>query len=115
MRIGLRLHAAFDMLLVALGLIGPFALGYSHLIWPTLYTVGAALFGLGLSAVTDYPAGLWRRLPFALHRLIEWSAPLPFILVPWLLFAEAGAMPWFMTALGIAIVLNASLAVQRQD
>ena len=43
------------------------------------------------------------------RQVIEWTSPLPFIVVPWLEYRDAGAMPWFLTAIGLAIVANTAL------
>lgn len=112
--IPLGAHAFFDVALVAIGLSGPFVLGFSNQFWPAAYTIGASLFGFALNAITDYPIGLWRKLPFAAHRLIEWTAPLPFVVVPWMYFADAGPMPWLMSAIGVAIFLNAAFTQARK-
>jgi hypothetical protein len=114
----LTAHAVMDVLLVIAGFAAPFVLGFSDLLWPTAYCLGSAGFGLGLNSITDYPIGIFRKLPFSLHRLVELSSPIPFIAVPWTYFADAGAMPWFMTGIGAAIFTNALLTrsarAQRQ-
>jgi hypothetical protein len=110
----LRLHVALDYLLVAAGLLAPWVLGFSHHTAATVYALGLALFGLGLNLVTDYPGGLWKQLPFAWHRWVEWAAPPAFIVVPWWFFSDAGAMPVFLTVVGLAIALNATLAAPRR-
>jgi hypothetical protein len=111
--LSLRAHALIDALLVVIGLAGPFVLGYAGHTPATLYTFALVAFGLGLNLVTDYPLGLFRRLPFKWHQLVEWTAALPFIAVPWLVFREAGAMPWFVSAIGAAITLNTALTRPR--
>jgi hypothetical protein len=108
-------HAALDVALVIAGFAGPFVLAFSHLEWPTVYCLGAAGFGLTLNSVTDYPIGIFRKLPFSLHRLVELSSPIPFIAVPWTYFADAAAMPWFMTGIGAAVFGNALLTRTKQS
>lgn len=107
--ISLDTHVALDYGLVALGLAAPWLLGFSHLAGATAYTLALAAFGLGLNLVSNFPGGLWKRLPFRWHRLVEWSSPPPFIVGPWLFFADAGAMPWVLSAIGTGILLNAAL------
>ena len=109
----LRLHVGLDYLFVALGLVAPCVLVYSQNFEATAYTLALTLFGFGLNLVTDYPGGLWRKLPFKWHRYVEWTTPVPFILIPWLFFSHAGAMPWFLTALGVAILLNSTFTRPR--
>jgi hypothetical protein len=79
--ISIRPHVALDCAYVVLGLVAPWWFGFSHHTAATACTIGLALFGLALNLV---------------------------ILVPWLFFAEAGAMPWFLSAVGIAILLNSA-------
>jgi hypothetical protein len=105
----LRMHMALDYALPVFGLACPWLLGYSHWQGATLYTFGLVAMGLGLNLVTQYPAGLLRLLPFAWHRWVEFTSPAPFILGPWLWFADAGAMPWAMSGIGAAILFNAAL------
>jgi hypothetical protein len=105
----LRRHVILDYSFIVLGLAAPWLFGYSEHMGATLYTLALTIFGLGMNAVTNYAGGLWKVLPFQWHRYVELAAPPPFIIVPWLFFAEAGAMPWFLSALGVAIPLNAAL------
>lgn len=112
---GMPLHVRLDHGLVLLGAASPWVLGFSGHLGATLYTLGLAAFGLGLNAITDYPGGIWKVLPFNWHRYVEFAAPPPFILVPWVFFADAGAMPYVVSALGVAIVINAVLTRPRQN
>ncbi|HEX9811762.1 MAG TPA: hypothetical protein VGA88_06720 [Burkholderiales bacterium] len=107
--IGLKVHATLDVAFAVAALAAPWVLGYADLRAATLYTVAVALLGFGLNLITDYPAGVLKILPFKWHRVVEWFSPPPFIIVPWVFFADARAMPWLLSAIGIAIVLNASL------
>ncbi len=110
----MRLHVILDYLLVAAGLAAPWALGFSHHTAATAYALGLAVFGLGLNLITDYPGGLWKQLPFTWHRWVEWAAPPAFIVVPWGFFSDAGAMPMFLSLVGLSIVLNATLNAPRR-
>jgi len=107
--IGLAFHSVIDWLLVAAGLAGPVALGYSDQLWPAAYTYGAVGFGALLNFATDYPGGLVKLLPMRWHQFVEWTSPAPFIAGPWLLFPEAAEMKWLMLAIGAGIVLNTAL------
>ncbi len=105
----ISVHIALDYAFVVIGFVAPWLLGFQGYTAAMLYTLLLAAFGLGLNVITDYPGGLWRALPFSWHRYIEWAAPPAFILVPWLFFPGAGAMPYVLTALGIGIFANAAL------
>jgi hypothetical protein len=112
--IGLKWHALIDIGLVIAGLSGPFVLDFSHLLMPTLYCFAASLVGFVLNSITDYPIGIWRKVPFSLHQAVEWTSPVPFIAVPWMYFSDAGAMPYFLSAIGVVIFLNATLTRPRK-
>jgi hypothetical protein len=106
--ITLGLHSAIDWVLVAIGAVGPFALGFTDQVWPTVYTYGVVGVGLLLNAATAYPGGLAKLLPMKWHQFIEWTSPGPFIIAPWLLFGSHPAT-WLLTGIGVAVVLNTAL------
>lgn len=105
----IKLHVALDYLYVALGLAGPWLFGFSHHFGATAYTIALAIFGLALNVITDNPGGVWKVLPFKWHQYVEWAAPPPFIVVPWLFFPQAGAMPWLLTGIGVTILVSSAL------
>jgi len=105
----LTLHVAFDYALVAIGFASPWFLRFSEYEGATQYALALAAFGLLLNVLTAYPGGLWKLLPFRWHRFVELTSPPAFMMVPWLFFAEAGAMPWAFTCIGAAIFVNATL------
>ena len=105
----LSLHVALDYAFVVIGFAAPWVFGFHYQGAALAYTLLLAGFGLGLNLVTAYPGGAWRVLSFRWHRFIEWAAPPAFIAVPWLFFAEAGAMPYVLSAIGDGIFVNASL------
>jgi hypothetical protein len=105
--IPLTFHALIDVALTIAGFSAPWFFGYSDQLLPTLYTLAVASFGLVMNSITNYPVGIWRALPFSWHKAVEFTAPVPFIAVPWLYFPQATEMKWFLTALGTAIALNA--------
>jgi hypothetical protein len=113
--INIKFHARLDNIFVIAGLLAPWALDFSHLKGATFYTVGLSLFGLGVNLATDYPTGMWKGIPFKWHRVIELLSPPPFIVLLWLFFADAGAVPWFLSAVGIGILLNAGFTRPRTE
>lgn len=104
----IRRHVFLDYLLVGAGLLGPWLLQFSHHAAATLYTLALSGFGLLLNLTTRYPGGVWKLVPAPWHRLVEWTSPGVFIVVPWVFFADAGAMPWLLSGIGVLIVLNAT-------
>jgi hypothetical protein len=113
--ISLPLHVGLDYTYAISGFLAPWLFGYSQHTGATIYTLALAAFGLGLNLVTDNPGGLFKLLPFRWHQWVEWATPGPFIIVPWMFFADAGAMPWALTAVGLAILLNSALTREVQD
>lgn len=110
----LRLHVLLDYAFVLVGFAAPWALDYHAQGLATLYTLALATFGLALNIITNYPGGVWKLLPFKWHLYVEWASPPPFIIAPWIFFAEAGAMPYVLSVLGVGIVVNALLSRPTQ-
>lgn len=100
--IPLSVHAAADVVLLGLLAVSPWVLGYTQHTTATALAVGFAVAGMGLNFMTDYPVGLWRKLPMKWHRLAELASPPLTIVAPWVLFSDAGAFPWVATVLGLA-------------
>jgi len=107
--ISLRTHALLDAVLLGFILVAPWLLGYTQHVGATQWSIALFFIGMGLNVVTDYPLGIVRRLPMKWHRLVELTSPGIFIVVPWVFFADAGAMPWAATVTGVAVVLNATM------
>jgi len=107
--VSLKMHATGDLITLSFLLISPWLLGFSHFTAATQYTVALFIIGMGLNFITDYPLGLFKKLPFKWHRLIELTSPPIFIIAPWYFFSEAGLMPWVASFVGIGAVLNSLL------
>jgi hypothetical protein len=107
--LSLKLHAAGDLVALLFLLVSPWLLGFSQYATATYYTVGLFVVGMGLNLVTDYPLGLFKKLPFQWHRVVELTSPPIFIVGPWYFFADAGLMPWVASAVGAGAVMNALL------
>jgi len=102
--ISLQAHATLDVILLGMLCVSPWVFSYAHYTVPTGLAVGFSILGMGLNFITDYPLGLWRKLPMKWHRLIEITSPPVTIGVPWLFFRDAGAFPWVATVLGVTLV-----------
>jgi hypothetical protein len=107
--ISLKLHAALDVILLGILFVSPWVFGYSEHQGATMLAVGFAVLGMGLNFITDYPVGLWRKLPVKWHRMVELTSPPITIVVPWVFFRDAGAFPWVASVLGVAILISALL------
>lgn len=107
--ISLPVHATLDVVLLGVLFVSPWAFGFTQHRGATMMAVGFPVLAMGLNFITDYPVGLWRKLPMKWHRLLELTSPPMTIGVPWLFFADAGAFPWVATVLGVAIWITAIL------
>jgi uncharacterized membrane protein len=113
--VSLPVHALLDVVLLGLLAASPWLFGYSQHEAATMFAVGFAILGMGLNFITDYPVGLWRKLPMKWHRMVELTSPPMTIGVPWIFFSDAGAFPWVATTLGVAILASAALTRPVQD
>jgi hypothetical protein len=104
--ISLNLHAAGDLIALMFLLASPWLFGFSQYSAATQYTVALVAIGMGLNVITDYPLGLFKKVPFKWHRIVELTSPPIFIVAPWYFFADAGLMPWVASAVGVGAVLN---------
>ena len=107
--ISLKLHAIGDLFALSFLLVSPWLLGFNQYTTATQYTVALFVIGMGLNIVTDYPLGIFKKLPFKWHRLIELTSPPIFIIAPWYFFSDAGLMPWVASAVGVGAVINSIL------
>lgn len=107
--VSLSTHAWLDVVLLGILFVSPWLFGYSQHRGATLLAVGFSILGMGLNFITDYPVGLWRKLPMKWHRMVELTSPPITIVVPWVFFRDAGAFPWVATVLGVAILVSAVL------
>ena len=113
--VSLATHATLDVVLLGVLFVSPWVFGYSQHAGATLLAVGFAILGMGMNFITDYPVGLWRKLPMKWHQLLELTSPPVTIGVPWLFFREAGAFPWVASVLGVAIFITTLLTRPVQD
>lgn len=107
--ISLKTHAVLDVLLLGILAVSPWVFGYAQHEGARLLAVGFAVLGMVLNFITDYPVGLWKKLPMKWHRMVELTSPPITIVVPWVFFRDAGAFPWVASALGLTILFSAML------
>ena len=113
--ISLQLHAALDVILLGILFVSPWVFGFSEHKGATMLAVGFPILGMGLNFITDYPVGLWRKLPMKWHRMVELTSPPITIGVPWVFFRDAGAFPWVASILGAAILVSTVLTRPVQE
>jgi hypothetical protein len=113
--ISLKQHAVLDVILLGILFVSPWVFGYSQHQGATMLAVGFAILGMGLNFITDYPVGLWRKLPMKWHRMVELTSPPITIVVPWVFFRDAGVFPWVASVLGVAILVSTMLTRPAQE
>ncbi|MEI6028228.1 MAG: SPW repeat protein [Betaproteobacteria bacterium] len=113
--ISLSTHATLDVVLLGILFVSPWVFGYSQHQGATMLAVGFSIMGMGLNFITDYPVGLWRKLPMKWHRMVELTSPPITIGAPWVFFRDAGAFPWVASVLGVAILISTLLTRPVQE
>ncbi len=93
-------HGLLDYTTGALFLASPWLLGFSRQETARRVAVGTGLAVLGLSAMTDYEAGLVRRVPMKTHLAIDTATGVLVAASPWL-FGFARRVCWPHLAFGL--------------
>lgn len=78
-------HGLLDYTTGALFLTSPWVLGFARQKTARQVAIGTGLAVLGLSVLTDYEAGLVRRVPMKAHLTIDTAAGVLVAASPWLL------------------------------
>ena len=89
-----KLHGILDYASGALFLAAPWVFGFADNKAATSVAVGTGAAVLGLSAFTDYEAGVARKIPMSTHLTIDTVTGAAVALSPWLFgFAKRTAWP----------------------
>ena len=75
-----RIHGYLDFVLIAILVIGPFAVGLGGT--PALISWLLAALHLIVTLATRFPMGVWRVIPFVVHGLIELAVAAFFAALP---------------------------------
>lgn len=94
------IHGLLDYSTGALFLVSPWLLGFSRQPAARQVAVGTGLAVLGLSVLTDYEAGLVRRIPMKTHLTIDTATGVLVAASPWL-FDFARRVYWPHVAFGL--------------
>lgn len=111
----ISMHAVNDLVGLVFLLFSPWLFGFNENTDATNYTVALFIIGMSLNIVTDYPLGVVKKLPFNWHKLVEFTSPPLFIIIPWVFFSDAGSMPWVVSIIGVLVVINAWFTQQKVD
>jgi hypothetical protein len=79
--ISARVHGLIDYLFVLALLIGPLAVGFTSQPRDDLATIAGSVFTVAL--FTRYPLGLFKRIPFPAHGIIDVLFGIALIAAPW--------------------------------
>ena len=105
--VSISMHAINDLAGLIFLLFSPWLFAFNEYTDATNYTVILFIIGMSLNIVTDYPLGIIKKLPFKWHKLVEFTSPLLFMVIPWYFFSDAGNMPWVVSIIGVLVLINA--------
>ena len=96
-------HGVLDYGLAFMFLLMPSLFGFPDGAATLSYVVGVAY--LATSALTRYPLGIWKLIPFPTHGVLETMMAIAWIAAPWLFgFADHGPARNFFIIAGIALL-----------
>lgn len=99
-----RIHGYFDFLTVVIFLLAPALLGLSQL--PAMLAYSLAAVHLIVTLTSDFPFGIFRLIPFAIHGWIERLVGPSLIALPFIFgFANEDIARNFYIAMGVVIIL----------
>ncbi|HEY8166256.1 MAG TPA: hypothetical protein VIF83_11940 [Gemmatimonadaceae bacterium] len=76
-----RVHGLIDYLFVVALLLGPFAAGFTGRPRDDLATIAGSIFTVAL--FTRYPLGVFKRIPFSAHGIIDVLFAIALLVAPW--------------------------------
>ena len=112
-----RIHGILDVVTVAVLVFGPIALGLGGS--PATIAFSLAAIHLLMTLLTDFPMGVWKKIPFFIHGIVELIVGVALLILP----SYAGYGPGsparrFYLAMGALILvvwaLTAYRAVERR-
>lgn len=103
--ISLTVHGAIDYLAVVIFAVAPAVIGLSG--WPAALSYALAGIHLLMTLLTDFPAGVIKVIPIALHQWVERIVGPLLIILAFVAITETHARVFFV-AMGVII-----LAVER--
>jgi hypothetical protein len=105
-------HGVLDYALALLFLLLPGVLDFPDIAATLSYIVGALY--IATSALTRYPVGLWKVIPFPAHGVLESIMAVFWLAAPWLFgFADHAASRNFFLAAGIGLLAVVAITDYR--
>jgi hypothetical protein len=107
--ISLTVHGVIDYLAVVIFAVAPAVIGLSG--WPAALSYALAGIHLLMTLVTDFPAGVIKVIPIALHQWVEQIVGPVLIILAFVSMTEAARA--FFVAMGIIIFAVERLTAYR--
>jgi hypothetical protein len=109
-----RVHGVIDLATVAILVLGPIVIGLGGS--PLAIALTLAAIHLLLTLATDYPMGVWKRIPFFVHGIVELIVGVALLVLP----SYAGYGPGsparrFYLAMGAVILVVWALTAYRES
>jgi hypothetical protein len=106
------IHGILDLVTVAVLVLGPIALGLGGS--PAAIAYSLAAIHLLMTLITDFPMGVWKRIPFFVHGIVELIVGVALLILP----SYAGYGPGsparrFYLAMGAVILVVWALTAYR--
>jgi hypothetical protein len=97
-----KIHGAIDYLVVIFLWLSPTIFGLSGFVATITYALGG--IHLLLTALTNFPFGIIKVIPFAVHGWVELIVSIVLVASPWLLgFSENPTDRYFYIGFGVAV------------
>lgn len=108
-----RVHGILDLVTVVVLLFAPLVVGLGGA--PALIAYSLAAIHLLMTLLTNFPMGVWRRIPFFVHGIVELIVGVALLILP----SYAGYGPGsparrFYLAMGAAILIVWALTAYRE-
>lgn len=108
-----RIHGFLDLVTVALLVLGSIVLGLGGS--PLAIALTLAAIHLLMTLATDFPMGVWKKIPFVVHGIVELVVGIGLLLLP----SFAGYGPGsparrFYLAMGAVVLVVWALTAYRQ-
>jgi len=107
-----KVHGIIDYIVGIVLLLAPFIFRFSHHEVATVFTIIVGLAVLLQAALTDYEAGIIRRIPMKTHLMVDALVGLLLIVSPWL-FMFSETVIWPHVLVGLFVLIGAG-ATQRE-
>jgi peptidoglycan/LPS O-acetylase OafA/YrhL len=107
-----RIHGVLDLVVVAVLVLGPIVLGLGGS--PAAIAYSLAAIHLLMTLITDFPMGVWKKIPFFVHGIVELIVGVALLVLP----SYAGYGPGsparrFYLAMGAVILVVWALTAYR--